>query len=151
MSPSTHPQPPDQAPGVAAGGGGGYIEDMDRRLTVLETRFDTILPTLATKADLAELKAEFKAELADLRAEFKAELAGLRAEYKSDFGDFRADIHDVIISTHRWLIGTIIVLLLGFGGMILTMTSVLKQRRQPIAQAAVSQPAATAPPVRVTK
>jgi hypothetical protein len=33
---------------------------LDRRLTVLKTRFDTILPTLATKADLAELKSELK-------------------------------------------------------------------------------------------
>jgi tRNA U34 5-methylaminomethyl-2-thiouridine-forming methyltransferase MnmC len=31
---------------------------LDRRLTILETRFGTILPMLATKADLAELKAE---------------------------------------------------------------------------------------------
>lgn len=35
---------------------------LDRRLTILETRFDTILPTLATKTDLAELKAELRAE-----------------------------------------------------------------------------------------
>jgi hypothetical protein len=33
---------------------------LDRRLTILETRFDTILPTLATKADLADLKSELK-------------------------------------------------------------------------------------------
>jgi hypothetical protein len=33
---------------------------IDRRLTILETRFDTILPTLATKADLAELRSELK-------------------------------------------------------------------------------------------
>lgn len=33
---------------------------LDRRLTILETRFDTILPTLATKADVAELKSELK-------------------------------------------------------------------------------------------
>jgi hypothetical protein len=39
---------------------------LDRRLTILETRFDTILPTLATKADLAELRAELKAEIAGL-------------------------------------------------------------------------------------
>ncbi|HZV66258.1 MAG TPA: hypothetical protein VFG03_15230 [Telluria sp.] len=109
---------------------------MDRRLTVLETRFDTILPTLATKADLAELGAEF---------------ASLRADYKSDFGNFRADIQNVIISTHRWLIGTIIVLLLGFGGMILTMANALKQMRQPIAQAAISQPFAATAPVRASK
>lgn len=39
---------------------------LDRRLTVLETRFDTILPTLATKADLAELKAVFRTDFSSL-------------------------------------------------------------------------------------
>ena len=116
MPPPTHSPPPNQTAGIAGGGGGGYIKDMDRRLTVLETRFDTILPTLATKTDFAELRADF---------------ANLRAEYKSDFGDFRADIQKVIISTHRWLIGTVIVLLLGFGGMILTMANALKQMQSP--------------------
>jgi hypothetical protein len=33
---------------------------LDRRLTILETRFDTILPTLATKADLGEVKSQLK-------------------------------------------------------------------------------------------
>lgn len=36
---------------------------IDRRLTILETRFDTILPTLATKTDLAELKSELKSAM----------------------------------------------------------------------------------------
>ncbi len=36
---------------------------IDRRLTVLETRFDTILPTLATKTDLSDLKAELKSAM----------------------------------------------------------------------------------------
>lgn len=39
---------------------------LDHRLTVLETRSDTVLPTLATKADLADLKAELRAEFAGL-------------------------------------------------------------------------------------
>jgi hypothetical protein len=39
---------------------------LDRRLTILETRFDTILPTLATKADLAELKAELRGKISSL-------------------------------------------------------------------------------------
>ena len=29
---------------------------LEDRVTILETRFDTILPTLATKADIAEVK-----------------------------------------------------------------------------------------------
>jgi hypothetical protein len=32
---------------------------MDNSLTALEARFDTILPTLATKADIAELRGDF--------------------------------------------------------------------------------------------
>jgi hypothetical protein len=47
---------------------------LDRRVTILETRFDTILPMLATKADLAELKAELKTEMSGL-ARWMATLA----------------------------------------------------------------------------
>jgi hypothetical protein len=65
---------------------------MDRRVTILETRFDTILPMLATKADLAELKAE-------LKAEFKAEIAQLS----------------------RWVATMAITMVLGFAGMFATL------------------------------
>jgi hypothetical protein len=70
---------------------------LDRRLTILETRFDTILPTLATKADLAELKAE-------LKSEFKTEISGLS----------------------RWIVTLTVTMVLGFGGMIATMLSLLR-------------------------
>jgi hypothetical protein len=33
---------------------------MEHRVTALETRLDTILPTLATKADMGELRADFE-------------------------------------------------------------------------------------------
>ena len=55
-----------------AAGGGAVVPSnaaLDRRLTVLETRFDTILPTLATKQDLAELRADLKGDFSYL---FKA-------------------------------------------------------------------------------
>lgn len=42
-----NPKPPD----APSGGGGG--DEMDTRLTRIETRVETILPTLATKADVA--------------------------------------------------------------------------------------------------
>ncbi len=45
--------------------GGGKPPDngdsMEHRMTALETRFDTLLPTLATKTDIAEVKVEIKA------------------------------------------------------------------------------------------
>ena len=46
--------------GTAKSGGPPYDGDMEHRVTALETRLDTILPTLATKADIGELRAEFK-------------------------------------------------------------------------------------------
>lgn len=63
---------------------------MDRRLIVLETRFDTILPTLATKADLISLKSELRADI------------------------------------HAFMVNTIITLVVGFGGMILAMVTLLR-------------------------
>ena len=59
--------------------------DNDRQ-TALEARFDTILPTLATKADVESL---------------------------------RADIH-------KWMVGSMIGLFIGFGGLAAAMAQLLK-------------------------
>ena len=67
---------------------------LDRRLTVLETRFDTTLTMLPNKADLAELKAELK-----------------------------PDTHGESSPLTKWMAATAITMVLGFGGMILTMLS----------------------------
>jgi hypothetical protein len=45
------------------GGNPPYDGDMEARLTALETRLDTILPTLATKIDLSDLRTEMHREL----------------------------------------------------------------------------------------
>ena len=74
---------------------------MDERQTALEARFDTILPTLATKADVESL---------------------------------RADIH-------KWMVGSMIGLFVGFGGLAAALGQLLK----PVAGAApvvVQAPAA---------
>jgi hypothetical protein len=75
-----------------------YERMSDRWLTILETRFDTILPMLVTKADLAELKAELKAEI-------RAESA----------------------RTVKWITTMFITMSIGFGGMSLTMMSRFQQ------------------------
>ncbi len=77
---------------LANGGIPDYYRRMDRRLIILETRFDTILPTLATKTDLVELKAELKEELRDLKAEM-----------------------------HKWMTATMISLLIGFCGLLVAI------------------------------
>ena len=65
---------------------------LDRRLTVLETRFDTTLTMLPNKADLSELKAELK-----------------------------ADVHGESAHLSKWMAATAATMVLGFAGMILTM------------------------------
>lgn len=84
--------------------GGGKPPDngdfMEHRMTALETRFDTLLPTLATKTDIAEVKVEIKA--------------------------VANEIHKTASETHKWMIATVIGLFLGFGGLFLAMSNALK-------------------------
>lgn len=42
---------------IVGGGDGPHNPSMEHRVTALETRLDTILPTLATRADVAEAKS----------------------------------------------------------------------------------------------
>ncbi len=58
--PSGPSEPDNKRAPVEAGGGPPHDGGTERRLTVLETRFDTILPMLATKADLAELRLDME-------------------------------------------------------------------------------------------
>jgi len=90
----------------------GKDSALDRRLTVLETRFDTTLTMLPNKADLSELKAELKADFHGNRAD----LSALKAELK-------ADIHGESAHLSKWMAATAIMMVIGFGGMILTMMS----------------------------
>jgi hypothetical protein len=67
---------------------------LDRRLTVLETRFDTTMTMLPNKADLSELKAELK-----------------------------ADIHGEAARLTKWVAASAVTRVFGFGGMIVAMMS----------------------------
>lgn len=48
----------DEVPPIDPPDGGGDDGDMEARLTALETKWDTVVPTLATKSDMAELRVE---------------------------------------------------------------------------------------------
>ena len=45
---------------LANGGGGSHDDGMEHRVTALETRLDTILPTLATRGDMHQIDASIK-------------------------------------------------------------------------------------------
>ncbi|QJD89105.1 hypothetical protein HH213_02625 [Duganella dendranthematis] len=83
--------------------------DIERQ-TALEARFDTILPTLATKADVEAL---------------------------------RADIH-------KWMVGSMIGLFIGFGGLAAALAQLIKPPATPapvVVQAAPTQPAQASQPI----
>ena len=102
-------------PELANGESPDYYRVMDRRLVILETRFDTILPTLATKIDLLELKVELKESISEVRAETRDSIGALRTEIH----DFKADIH-------KWMTATMITMFIGFGSMVAAMLTLLR-------------------------
>ena len=80
----------DSRSNVDSGGGGGYVEDILKRLGAVETNVSelksqvsgilAILPHLATKADVADVRtdlANFRAEVTQRTGELGAAISGL--------------------------------------------------------------------------
>jgi hypothetical protein len=87
------------AAAVAGGGEPPYDGGMEHRMTALETRLDTILPTLATKADVAALRADM-------------EKAGLHmnAKFDAKFEELRGDMHKMNAEIKTWTLATMITI-----------------------------------------
>jgi hypothetical protein len=116
MTSSNEPQQgPDHGP--------DYDGEMDRRTTILEAKWDAVVPTLATKADLAEL-----------RSEMHQEFGSVRSDLQRYVGELRAEIQRGINETQRWMLATVIGLFLGFSGLFFAGGNGLKP------QAAQQQP-----------
>ena len=62
---------------LTGGGGTGHNDGMDARLTALETRFDTVLPTLATRADVAEVRGDIQRGINETHKWMIATVVGL--------------------------------------------------------------------------
>jgi hypothetical protein len=90
---------------------------MEHRMTALETRLDTILPTLATKTDVEALRADVEklrlstdAKFDELRGELRAELtkAGLLTDAR--FAEMRADMQKMNADIKTWTLATMITI-----------------------------------------
>ncbi len=83
----------------------GNDSELAIQVQALKTRLDTVLPTLATREQLAQeigaLRSEMKQGFGDLRSEMKQEIGGLRAE----MGSLRAEIHQTVGSAIKWGLG----------------------------------------------
>jgi hypothetical protein len=125
--PSATPLKNSAGADVAGGGEPPYYGGMEHRMTALETRLDTILPTLATKADMEGLRAEMeglRAEMGGLRAEMgglrvttKADIEGLRAEIEiaglrtdAKLAELRSDMHKMHADIKTWMLATVITM-----------------------------------------
>jgi len=111
-------------------GGGSdpsYDESMDRRLVVLETRFDVILPTLATKHDLELLRA-------DLKADINAGIESLRHDTAREFENLRHEMMTML----KWVIALTISMLIAFCGTTFAMINATKAA--PPARSAATAP-----------
>lgn len=59
-------RPPPAPPPSGGNGGSPHNDPMEPRISALEARLDTLVPTLATKGDLAELKTEMHKGFAEM-------------------------------------------------------------------------------------
>ena len=75
---------------------------VEARLTALETKWETVVPTLATKGDV-----------------------------QSGFAEVRADVHKMDASIKTWMVGSMVGLFLGFGGLFFAMSNSLKPAAAP--------------------
>ncbi|MDB5936765.1 MAG: hypothetical protein JWQ01_4109 [Massilia sp.] len=86
-------------------------------MTALETRLDTILPTLATKADVGALRGDMIEQLGVVRLDLEKfsistdatiEKAALRVETK--LAELRSDMHKMSADVRSWTLATMITI-----------------------------------------
>ncbi len=65
-------------------------------------RIESVIPTLSTKEDFANLRAD----MAAMRGEIRTEMANLRGDMKTEIANLRAEMHQAFVSNTRWTVGT---------------------------------------------
>ena len=93
-----------------------YHASLEKRVSVLEMRFDTILPTLATKTDIAELRSELRTEMAKLSEKL------------------HEDMHKLHRQLIMWIVSTMIAMFLGMAGLFVTISSNMNQTTERMMQ-----------------
>ena len=113
------PRNPGDADDVAATPVPAYHASMDKRLSILEMRFDTLLPTLATKVDLAEFRTEVLTGQERLRVELLSAM------------------HDLHRSLLMWIVSTMMAMFLGMVGLFVSISSNMLETTERMMQAQV--------------
>jgi hypothetical protein len=85
---------------VAGGGEPPYDGSMEHRITNLEARWDSIFPTLATKADLADGLHQNAMAISALHSEMQQSFAAVRSEMHQSSADVRSEMHQSFANVH---------------------------------------------------
>ncbi len=148
--PNGPPEPGKQAASVAGGAGPPHDFALDRRLTVLETRFDTILPTLATKADLGALRlevekirsellgkidevgselrgkidalgSELRGKIDALGCELRGKIDALGCELRGEMSELASDLREEMVLLRNEVHATLMKAMMWFGALAITV------------------------------
>ncbi|WP_377155170.1 hypothetical protein ACFJIX_24025 [Roseateles sp. UC29_93] len=90
----------------------------DPELIARVQAIETVLPTLATRAQLEQLRGEMKEGFGAVRTEMQT----MRADLQACMGEMRVDMHRTANNTMKWSIG---VAVSGVGLVITAMTLVM--------------------------
>ncbi len=107
----------------------------EQAMALTEAFSESLVDTIATRADIVDVKADIKAEIADVKAEIadvkadikaeivdvKAEIASVKASLMIEIRDVRVEIRDVKVDLVRWIVGAIAFNLLATVGLMLTL------------------------------
>jgi hypothetical protein len=102
----------DSSSGVGSGNGGGYVEDVLKRLGNLETHVSdlrsqvsavsAIIPHLATKADVVDVRTS----VAELKADLSSEIGAVKANLSAEIGAVKADLASTETVIIKWVVVT---------------------------------------------
>lgn len=105
--------PPDVVGSVEHGRQQACDRAMENRVSILETRFDLILPTLATKRDLAALRSEIKLDMAGLDSKIER----LDNKIENSAADLKTQMHKSQTDMTRWMFSTMMTIIAAMFGM----------------------------------
>ncbi|AXI84085.1 hypothetical protein FUT69_02075 [Xylella taiwanensis] len=99
---------------------------MEARIVQLET----IIPTLATKADFEGLRADLNKSVGELRADLNKSVGELRADLDKSVGELHTDFEKAQKENRTWMLATVLALfagILGVGGFVASSVKVTSQ------------------------
>jgi hypothetical protein len=124
---------------VAGGGEPPYDGNMEHRITALEAHWDAILPTLATKADLAELRAEMHDGLhqnamatSELRSAMQQSFGEVRSEMRQSFADMDGKMQKMSADNKSWMLATVLTIIGTMLAAILGISQIYKAAPPPV-------------------